>query len=558
MILQNFLKIRKYFFLEHYLVFLFFAFYFFIGLNIYRDYGISIDEPFHRSVGYFWYIWINENLFNNFQLSELKNKFITMEWSRSLVSGKFHQYAAFFDIIAAFLEEKFKITNTADAYYQKHLLNFCVFFISSFFFFLLVKEKFKNSILAVIATCIYISSPRIFAESFYNNKDIIFMAISVLVIYFTLKSFKEPSYTNTIILVFLCAVATQIRILGIFFFILYIFFFIISSLEEKKYFNKNIKFLLLFFFSYIFLNYTFWPYLWNNPINNFYFSLKTFSHFTLRGYADLLFMGKYISINNLPWSYIPIWIIATTPIIYLFFFFISFVKTIFFFIQNFLNIEKNNDRKIWYSINQKQDLYLLFCFLGPIFIVIALNAILYNGWRHLYFVYPSMIYFVVLGIKELIDFKKKIIKYIAYSLVVSAILFNVNNIVKYHPYQNVYFNFFFEKKANDLFEIDYWGLGNLEVLKHVLKYENKNKKVNIRTASFTPLNYSKFLLTKEEADRIISTGTVDEEQEYVFTNYNYERNPKFTKKYKINDEYSDIFTLKRGYIVINKMYKKNK
>ena len=230
MILQNFLKIRKYFFLEHYLVFLFFAFYFFIGLNIYRDYGISIDEPFHRSVGYFWYIWINENLFNNFQLSELKNKFITMEWSRSLVSGKFHQYAAFFDIIAAFLEEKFKITNTADAYYQKHLLNFCVFFISSFFFFLLVKEKFKNSILAVIATCIYISSPRIFAESFYNNKDIIFMAISVLVIYFTLKSFKEPSCKNTIILVFLCAVATQIRILGIFFFILYIFFFIISSL----------------------------------------------------------------------------------------------------------------------------------------------------------------------------------------------------------------------------------------------------------------------------------------------------------------------------------------
>ena len=35
----------------NYTIFLFFCSYLIIGINIYKDYGISIDEPFHRKSG---------------------------------------------------------------------------------------------------------------------------------------------------------------------------------------------------------------------------------------------------------------------------------------------------------------------------------------------------------------------------------------------------------------------------------------------------------------------------------------------------------------------------
>ena len=59
-----------------YFIYLIFLFFLILGLNIYKDYGISIDEPFHRAYGYYWYIWILENYFNGTEnINSLKNIF---------------------------------------------------------------------------------------------------------------------------------------------------------------------------------------------------------------------------------------------------------------------------------------------------------------------------------------------------------------------------------------------------------------------------------------------------------------------------------------------------
>ena len=113
---------------------------------------------------------------------------------------------------------------------------------------------------------------------------------------------------------------------------------------------------------------------------------------------------------------------------------------------------------------------MLFFFILPIFMIIFLNSTLYTGWRHLYFIFPSIIYSIAVGIKYIYD--KNIFK--PYLKVISLIIFlsltiNTYNLVKLHPYQNIYFNFLFEKKANSLFEIDYWGLGNVEALSFIEK-----------------------------------------------------------------------------------------
>jgi hypothetical protein len=129
--------------------------------------------------------------------------------------------------------------------------------------------------------------------------------------------------------------------------------------------------------------------------------------------------------------------------------------------------------------------------------------------------------------------------------------------MKFHPYQNVYFNLLVEKKANKLFEIDYWGLGNREAINYLYKVDKNNSKITIRTASFTPLFYSKLIIEDVVNKAINLSGSKQANQTYIFTNYIYDKNPKYEKKYFIPQNYSKFFTLKKGNITINEIFKKD-
>ena len=92
----------------NYSIFLFFCFYFIVGISIYKDYGISTDEPFQRTSGFYWYLWIINNFFNDSPSIEyLKNQFNEMEWSQEMLNGIFLEYGVTFDLLATFIENKF-------------------------------------------------------------------------------------------------------------------------------------------------------------------------------------------------------------------------------------------------------------------------------------------------------------------------------------------------------------------------------------------------------------------------------------------------------------------
>ena len=87
----------------------------------------------------------------------------------------------------------------------------------------------------------------------------------------------------------------------------------------------------------------------------------------------------------------------------------------------------------------------------------------------------------------------------------------------------------FEKKANQLFEIDYWGLGNKEALEFIKKnYENKSQ-INLKVASFSPVAYSDLILKKSILDKFNFIGTTEESLDLIFTNYIFDKNPIYEK-----------------------------
>ena len=538
----------------NYLTYIFFGAYFIIGVKIYKDYGITTDEPFQRTSGYYWYLWIISNFFSDYSNFEfLKINFNKMEWSQEFKNGLFLEYGVIFDLFAVFVEDIFNLENV---YQKKHLLNFLIFFSSSVCFFQLIKYRFKNNFLSFIGVLFYITSPRIFAESFYNSKDIIFMSFTLFAVFFGVKLLKNYKIKNIILFSLFAALATDIRTMGIFLILLFIIFFILECLEENSFLKKNFILFSLLIFSYFLFTYLFWPHLWLNPLDNFLASFQSFKNYSWGG--SVLYLGEYVSAQHLPWHYSLVWIVITLPIIYSLLFVIGSFNISFNFFNNFLNIDPENfSKKLWYSHNDKIDLFILMYFLVPIVAVIAFGSTLYNGWRHLYFIYPALVYISIFGLKYILSFDFfKNFKYFFYSIIFIFIFINFYNLIKFHPYQNVYFNYLVEKKANYLFEVDYWGSGNAHALKKIIKDAQSNKKINVGTASFTPLSYSKYIINDKKIENINFLGNDQLNNDYIFTNYMYEKDPKISKKYLIPRNYEKVFTLKRGNIIINEVFKK--
>ena len=379
------------------------------------------------------------------------------------------------------------------------------------------------------------------------------MSLIVLSMYYALRLFDRLDYIDIFSFTLFSAFATNVRVMGLLIFFLFLIFLFFICLEEKNFFRKNIFKFFILIFSFPLIMVTFWPFLWEAPLINFLFSIKSFANYNMS--FETLYLGNYHDIKSLPWHYIPVWIFATTPIIFLIFFFKSFISTTVLFLNNFLNLTEKS--KLLKSIDQKKDFFMLFFFILPIFMIIFLNSTLYTGWRHLYFIFPSIIYSIAVGIKYIYD--KNIFK--PYLKVISLIIFlsltiNTYNLVKLHPYQNIYFNFLFEKKANSLFEIDYWGLGNVEALSFIEKNKDNNEKINLKIASFSPFEYSGLILKGAILDDFAFIGTSNKDLKYIFTNYIFDKNPKYEKKYLIPNNYDKIFSLKRGNVIINEVYKK--
>ncbi len=555
--LNNYLKLLSNSRFQQIITIFFFILFFVIGLNIYKDYGLSNDEPFQRSVGYFWYIHLLENFSNNVEIiNEIKQKFQSMYWSNYLNEGNLNQYGILFDTLAAILEELFNINENREAFFLKHFLTFLFFFISSIFFYKIISERYNNNFFSIAFTFIYISSPRIFAESFYNCKDIVFMAFCVYSIYFALKNFKSLTYKNLFLFSLFTAFATNIRIMGIILFLLFFIFLLLDCLENKNLFRKNIFRILFLLFSFPIFVYLFWPFLWNAPIDNFLFTIKSSANFKSFPGQGILYLGSYYDASNLPWHYIPVWILITTPIILILFFSSGLITTSTFLFQKILNLSEKN--KLWNTSNEKKDFFMLLFFLIPIFLVILLNSTLYGGWRHLYFIYPCLVYLSAIGFDYVLrNNTLNKFKNIFYILIFFLLLNNIYNCVRFHPFQNVYFNYLFEKKANNLFEIDFWGLGNIKALEYLAKEKYKGEKIQIKVSSYTPLKYSKLILDKNLREIFSDMNTSNENQKFVFTNYTFESNPKFEKKYFIPENYDKIYSLKRGGIIINELFEKN-
>ena len=482
--------------------------FFITGIFSYQDFGISVDEWDLRVLGFVNLKYITEIFFKN----------ISVKLDEILLIPKISDYSSnthgvIFTLPMAFVEYFFNITDSQKYYFIRHYFNHLIFLISNFYFFLIVKEKFNNWIYGILGGLFLFLSPRIFAESFYNQKDILFLSLFIINLYYGIHFLKSPSLKNSILFSLTTALAVDIRIMGIIIAPIIVFFTYLKYLK-----NKNFKIFIgipIYLILVPLFTILFWPFLWENPLIHFIQNFKSLSSYVSVGYN--FYLGNYYESSNVPWHYIIVWIGITTPIFYLVLFAVGFSSYTLRFKKRLFKITNNNSENgLWMGEKELEDLIYYILFIVPIFIVIFLNSTLYNGWRHLYFIYPCFLLISLRGL-HLIDmnyFKRRnwLLK-IMISIFLTHIAFVM---IKDHPYQNIYFNFLAGKNIGTKFELDYWGLSNKQALEYILKNDSKSV-IKIGSAGPISLENSKQILSSLDKKRVMISENI--ESDYIIDNY---------------------------------------
>jgi hypothetical protein len=516
------------------IVILFFFSYFAIGLTIVDSYGVSSDEYSSRLKGFVTLNYLGEKIAPDLTNKIKKNKNIP-----DLKTYEQKIYGVVYEAPASFLEIIFKIDDKSNQFLLRHYLNFIIFFISTIFFFRILSFRFHNTGLALLGTFFLILSPRIFANSFYNNKDLVFLSFFIIASFYAIKFIKKQNLKNGIFFAVSSALAIDVRILGIAIPVTVFSINLIKNLYEKK-FKQNLNINILSFIFVICSVIIFWPYLWASPIKNFIFAFNGMANFEIDTFN--LFFEEYINAKNVGWNFIPTWIFITTPILYLIFFLVGLILLI-----------KKSINFFRFTYDQFYiDLFFLVTLFGPLIAVIIFNSTLYNGWRQLYFIYPSIIFISIISLDFLNTYKNFQFKKIIYTSIILYLFTIVNWMTQNHPFQYVYFNSLIDKKElNKKFDLDYWGLSYKQNLEYLLKNEEKNE-FNIYNLSQNKLFYSLFSLNKEDRSKF-NVVSEPKNAEYIMTNF-------FEDKSNINNFNLDKYYILNEIIVdeysINRIYKK--
>ena len=542
------------------IIFLSFSTFFLVGLFTFKDYGISVDEEFNRMSGLYWLNYILS--FTSFD--ELKNVVgvklneindFTLGPALEVVANHSY-YGVVFDLPLAFIEVIFKINDSQQYFYLRHLLTFILFFISAIFFYKLLLNRFLNYNIALIGTLFFVLSPRIYGHSFFNNKDIIFLSLTAIALYFCFKSLEKLSYKNLFIFAIFASLATAQRILGIFLPISFIFFYLLTVLSN----NKNLKSssnIIFFIVCYCLFSILFWPVLWSNPLEKFFLAFQYFSYHFL--HLQMLFKGNYIYSNFLPYDYILTWVLISTPILYVTLFIVGYILIFRRFFIRFINIKYNTHYyDLWRGYNEKKDLFILFNFTFIIFYLATSEIVLYTGWRQVYFINIFIIYIAIFAFYQIdLNLKLRSIKKPQFIIVSLCLVFIVYKMIVYHPYQNIYFNNFFNKNAHEKFEVDYWGLTGKKFLEYILFLEKNKKLIKIGTASFLPLERTTKLLSEKDRKKILIVGQNFQDADYLYTNFISEVDKNSNDKYKIPNNFSKIDEFILNSTIVYQVFKKN-
>ena len=425
------------------------------GLAVLDDYGVAGDEPWQRHSA-------SVNL-------------------RYLAGGDFRAYlAAFrgehnkfygmaFEAPLLFMERAFGIEDDRAVYLSRHLVSHLFFLAGGLFTYMLALRLFGARLPALAAALLFLLHPRLYAHSFFNFKDIPFLAMFMIALFLTHRAFKRDSVSAFVLLGVGVGALVNLRIMGVVLLaavpsLRALDFALASGWAERK---RVLLTTGAFALASALTTYALLPYLWADPLPRAMEGWTTLSNHPTVPLA--LFRGTLYRSLDWPVEYLPVWFSITAPPFALL---LGSVGAAGILVRSALA-----PRKALRSGGLRFGLLLVGCFAGPVFAVMLPGGNIYTNWRQMFFLWAPFALVAAFGLQWLVASRRlggTGLRTAAYGAMGAGLAATVVSMALLHPNQQQHFNLLVDRVAPERlrsqYDMQYLGHPTRQALEWIVEH----------------------------------------------------------------------------------------
>ena len=375
-------------------------------------------------------------------------------------------YGVAFEVPLIAVERLLRLEDSRDMHLSRHVITHMFFLAGGFFAWLLAYRLFGSRLVALLAMLIFLLHPRLYAHSFFNTKDLPFLSMFMVALYLTHRAFRRDSVWAFALCGAGVGLLANIRIMGVMLFPAVLGMLALDALcamrrDGRRAARHAIANACAFCATFAATLYAAWPALWRDPP----LILEAFDVLSTHPVGvPTLFRGEIVQHPNIPWDYVPTWILITTPPVALALAAVG--------IAYLARLCAADWRGALANSTARFGLLAAACLILPVAAAVALNSNLYTGWRQMYFLYAPICVLAAFGLRALAAIPKPRLRAGAFALAALGVAVVVVQMVSLHPLQSEYFNFMVDKSGIvDRWEMNYWRVSRKEALDALLKMQ---------------------------------------------------------------------------------------
>jgi hypothetical protein len=443
-------------------------------LLTFTDYGVTWDEDVHN-----WY-----------GVLALKYYLSLFADQRALNWLNLYNYGAAFDMVAAALNR----FSPLGVYETRHLLNGCVGILGLAGCWRLGRLLGGRRV-GFLALLLLLLTPNYYGPMFNNPKDIPFAVGGVWATYYMVRilpALPRPKPHLLVKMGLAIGLALGVRVGGLLF-LCYLGLLLTLSGIWQAMVARRLSVLVTAAWTSFWrvlvpvagvacaVMLVFWPWAQHDPIHNPLRALAFFSHETFP--FNTLFDGRFFPATDLPWEYLPTYILLALPELILVLLIASVVLAAIGLARTAIG------RRLGQRRVAVLGLFLIgFTIVFPVAYAIAIKAVLFDGMRHFIFVLPPIAVAAALAMDRVLSrlselpYRRPI--YAALGLYGVA---HVTTMVLLHPDQYIYYNAFVGgvDGAQGKFKLDYWANSYAEAVRGLETYLQNEYGADFEDREFT-------------------------------------------------------------------------
>ena len=419
-----------------------------LGVAVLDDYGVLPDDFVHRDLGHATLEGDDAALWDG--------------WLSSF-DGLRH-YGAAFEAPLALVERALGLADSRGVFLTRHLITHFAFLAGAGAAALLAHRLFGGAWPALFALAAFALHPRLYAHSFFNTKDAPFTALFMVCLCLAERAFRRGTAGAFALLGAGVGVLVNLRVMGALLFaaVLGLKALDVALAPSRAARRRAFATAFAFVMAAVAALYAVSPHLWPDPSR----LLDTFALFSqYPHHVPSLFAGAIVRWPDIPAGYVPTWIAVTTPPALLALCLAGAAAALGRGLAPMAGAVR--------AAPPRFGLLLVTCPVLAVAAVVALNANVYHGWRHLHFLWAPASLLAVAGARWLAGAgRRRGLRRVVGGLAAVGVGAGVAQAALLHPQQHSYFNLLADRDAPERlatwYETDTWRMAHLRGLEQAL------------------------------------------------------------------------------------------